>query len=198
MEPHGSAELFDLLVKNANGLAIFTLDAHGRVATWNVSAEKLLGYEDDEIIGQPADVFFTAEDRARKEPEKEFQTAAEVGQASDDRWTVRKDQSQFWCGGLTIALRDDGLRGFGKVMRDQTEMKQALDEVTRLNQKLQDTIQRLNQTQSNLQDKVRDLEKFEDAVVGRELEMIKLKRQLADSQKELERVRGRGVDRPQR
>src|SRR5688572_24712847 len=198
MELHGSAELFDLLVKNANGLAIFTLDADGRVATWNVSAKKLLGYEEHEIIGQPADVFFTAEDRTRKEPEKEFQTAAEVGQASDDRWTVRKDQSQFWCGGLTIALRDDGLRGFGKVMRDQTEMKQALDEVTRLNQKLQDTIQRLNQTQSNLQDKVRDLEKFEDAVVGRELEMIKLKRQLADSQKELERVRGRGVDRPQR
>ena len=70
MEPHGSAELFDLLVKNANGLAIFTLDADGRVATWNVSAKKLLGYEEHEIIGQPADVFFTAEDRARKEPEK--------------------------------------------------------------------------------------------------------------------------------
>ena len=198
MELRGNAKLFDLLVKNANGLAIFTLDADWRVASWNVSAENLLGYKEPEIIGQLADVFFTAEDRANKEPEKEFKTAAEVGQASDDRWIVRKDQSRFWCSGLTIALKDSELRGFGKVMRDQTDMKNALDEVTRLNQKLRDTIQRLNQSQSDLQDKVLDLEKFEDAVVGRELEMIKIKRQLADMQKELERIRGRDVDRPQR
>ena len=194
MELRGNAELFDLLVKNANGLAIFTLDAHGRVASWNVSAERLLGYQDHEIIGQLADVFFTAEDRAKKEPEKEFKTAAEVGQASDDRWIVRKDQSQFWCSGLTIALKDRELRGFGKVMRDQTDMKKALDEVTRLNRKLREAIQRLNQSQSDLQDKVLDLEKFEDAVVGRELEMIKVKRQLADTQKELERMRERNVE----
>lgn len=194
MELRGNAELFDLLVKNANGLAIFTLDAHWRVASWNVSAERLLGYQEHEIIGQLADVFFTAEDRAKKEPEKEFKTAAEVGQASDDRWIVRKDQSQFWCSGLTIALKDRELRGFGKVMRDQTDMKKALDEVTRLNRKLREAIQRLNQSQSDLQDKVLDLEKFEDAVVGRELEMIKIKRQLADTQKELERMRERNVE----
>ena len=197
MELRGNAELFDLLVKNANGLAIFTLDAHWRVASWNVSAERLLGYQDHEIIGQLADVFFTAEDRAKKEPEKEFKTAAEVGQASDDRWIVRKDQSQFWCSGLTIALKDRELRGFGKVMRDQTDMKKALDEVTRLNRKLREAIQRLNQSQSDLQDKVLDLEKFEDAVVGRELEMIKIKRQLADTQKELERMRERNVEQRQ-
>ena len=194
MELRGNAELFDLLVKNANGLAIFTLDAHWRVASWNVSAERLLGYQEHEIIGQLADVFFTAEDRAKKEPEKEFKTAAEVGQASDDRWIVRKDQSQFWCSGLTIALKDRELRGFGKVMRDQTDMKKALDEVTRLNRKLREAIQRLNQSQSDLQDKFLDLEKFEDAVVGRELEMIKIKRQLADTQKELERMRERNVE----
>jgi len=191
MELRGNADLFDLLVENANGLAIFTLDADGRVASWNVSAERLLGYKEHEIIGQLADVFFTAEDRANKEPEKEFKTAAEVGQASDDRWIVRKDQSQFWCSGLTIALKDTGLHGFGKVMRDQTDMKNALNEVTRLNKKLQDTIQRLNQSRLDLQDKVQDLEKFEDVVVGRELEMIRIKRQLADTQKELERLRGR-------
>ena len=80
---------------NVNGLAIFTLDAEGRVASWNESAEKLLGYRDTEIIGRMADVFFTAEDRAKKEPEKELATAAEVGQASDDRWIMRKDQSHF-------------------------------------------------------------------------------------------------------
>src|SRR5437899_10434853 len=134
MELGGNAELFDLLVKNANGLAIFTLDAQGRVVSWNLSAERLLGYEQHDILGQLAEVFFTPEDRAKKEPENELKTAAQVGQASDDRWIVRKDHSQFWCSGLTIALKDTELRGFAKVMRDQTDMKAALDEVTRLNQ----------------------------------------------------------------
>jgi PAS domain S-box-containing protein len=198
MELGGHAELFDLLVKNAKGLAIFTLDAEGRVASWNVSAENLLGYEPHDILGQSADVFFTPEDRANKEPENELKTAAEVGQASDDRWIVRKDQSQFWCGGLTIALKDGELRGFAKVMRDQTDMKTALDEVTRLNQKLHETIQKLNRSQSDLQDKVRDLEKFEEAVVGRELEMIKLKRQLKDTEFQVERLRKSEDHRPPR
>jgi PAS domain S-box-containing protein len=198
MELRGNAELFDLLVKNANGLAIFTLDAEGRVASWNLSAERLLGYEEHEILGQLVDVFFTSEDRAKKGPDNELKTAAHVGQASDDRWIVRKDRSQFWCSGLTIALKDGELRGFAKVMRDQTDMKDALDEVTRLNQRLHETIQRLNQSQSNLQDKVRDLEKFEDAVVGRELEMIKLKRQLKDTEKELERLQKSDGHRQQR
>ena len=41
MKLRSNSELFDLLVKNVNGLAIFTLDAEGRVASWNESAEKL-------------------------------------------------------------------------------------------------------------------------------------------------------------
>jgi PAS domain S-box-containing protein len=191
MELRGNSELFDLLTKNVTGFAIFTLDAEGRVASWNDSAETLLGYRADEIMGQMADVFFTAEDRAKNEPEKELATAIEVGQASDDRWIVRNDQSQFWCSGLTIALKDGTLRGFAKVMRDQTEMRQALDEVTRLNHQLQGTIHTLNQAQEKLSDKVRDLEKFEEAVVGRELEMIKIKRELKDTKAELQNSRSR-------
>jgi PAS domain S-box-containing protein len=196
LELRSNSQLFDLLVNNVNGLAIFTLDAEGRVASWNESAEKLLGYRDKEIIGQVAHVFFTAEDRAKKEPEKELLGAVEVGQASDDRWIVRKDQSQFWCSGLTIALKDGTLRGFAKVMRDQTDMKQALDEVTRLNRKLLETIHTLNEAQEKLFDKVQDLEKFEAAVVGRELEMIKIKRRLNDTERELERLSGKASQSP--
>lgn len=182
-------ELFDLLIQNVRGLAIFTLDRHGRVASWNRSARDLLGYEAEEILGHVTDCFFTPEDRAKGEPAREHETAARLGQASDDRWIVRKNGDQFWCSGLTIALKDPEMRGFAKVMRDQTEMKQALDEVTRLNNELRETIRQLHATQQDLRQKVSDLEQFEEAVVGRELEMIKLKRQLKTAEVELQRLR---------
>ncbi|WP_447977266.1 PAS domain-containing protein [Candidatus Nitrospira bockiana] len=64
------AELFHLLVKNAKGLAIFTLDAQGRVASWNESARMLLGYEGTDILGRPFDVLFIPEDREKGDPEQ--------------------------------------------------------------------------------------------------------------------------------
>jgi PAS domain S-box-containing protein len=181
--------LFELLVRNVKGLAIFTLDSQGRVATWNASAKGLLGYEDGDIIGRPADLFFTAEDRERHEPERELEIAVRQGQASDDRWIVRKDGSTFWCSGLTIALRDGGVHGFVKIMRDQTDMKDALDQVQELNNKLHKMIADLRQSQEQLQEKVLELEQFEEVAVGRELEMIKLKRHLKDAEAELTRLR---------
>ena len=124
--------LFDLFLKNVKGFALFTLDPAGRVASWNEAAERLLGYRADEILGQPSSRFFIPEDLSVGEHEKELQTAISQGQASDDRWQVRKDGSRFWASGLTIALKDHDLRGFAKVMRDLTEMRQATDEIRRL------------------------------------------------------------------
>jgi len=50
----------------------------------------------------------------------------------------------------------------------------------------------LNQPQEKLYDKVHDLEKFEEAVVGRELQMINIKRELQDTKRELERLKQNG------
>jgi hypothetical protein len=41
---------------------------------------------------------------------------------------------------------------------------------------------------------VHDLEKFEEAVVGRELQMINIKRELQDTKRELERLKQNGRD----
>jgi PAS domain S-box-containing protein len=188
--------LFELLIRNVKGLAIFTLDSQGRVATWNASGKDLLGYEDKEILGCPADIFFIKEDRERHEPQRELEIAVQQGQASDDRWIVRKGGDTFWCSGLTIALRDTKVHGFVKIMRDQTDMKQALDQVQNLNNRLHKTIADLTETQEQLQEKVLELEKFEEVAVGRELDMIRLKQQLKDAQAELTRLQSN--QRPQR
>jgi PAS domain S-box-containing protein len=126
-------EQHQLLMECVTDYAIFLLDPQGRVATWNAGAERILGYAEADILGQPFARFFTPEDVQGGAAERELERAAAQGRCTDDRWHVRKDGSRLWASGVTTALRDEQgqLRGFAKVMRDQSLRKQ-LDEEQRL------------------------------------------------------------------
>jgi PAS domain S-box-containing protein len=125
-------ERLGLLIEGVQDYALFLIDAGGHVSGWNSGAERLLGYEAEEIIGQPLSQFFTLEDRQNGTPERELQTARTAGRASDDNWLVRKDGSRFWASGVTTALQDGSLRGYIKVLRDLSERKQAEEQVAGL------------------------------------------------------------------
>jgi len=120
-----SEELLRLMVESATDIAIIALDGQGEVTSWNVGAERLLGFADDEIVGRDGDVVFTPEDRGAGEPEKERIQARVKGRAQDERWHVRKDGSRFWASGLLMPLADGS--GFVKILRDLTERKLAED-----------------------------------------------------------------------
>ena len=124
-----SEERLGLLIEGVPDYALFLMDPGGHVSGWNAGAERLLGYEAEEIIGQPFSQFFTPEDRLTGKPERELQTARTAGRASDDNWLVRKDGSRFWANGLTTALQNGSLRGYVKVFRDLSERKQAEEQV---------------------------------------------------------------------
>ena len=82
--PH-HAKMLELLIENAREYAIVMMDTEGRIVLWNTGAENVLGWQEAEIIGQPAALFFTPEDRAAGVPEREFQLAREQGRAEDER-----------------------------------------------------------------------------------------------------------------
>ena len=115
----GAEEQHRLLMERVTDYAIFFLDPHGQVATWNAGAERTFGYAEAEIVGQPFSYFFTSEDVQQGQPDKELQTAANTGRANDDRWMVRKGGARLWCNGVTTALRDEEgrLRGFAKAIQ---------------------------------------------------------------------------------
>lgn len=119
------------LVDSVVDHAIFTVDPQGRVATWNLGAERVLGYTEAEVLGRDSSLFFTPEDRQRGEPQRELRQAMDQGRAEDERWHVRKDGSRFWASGITTLLRDEAgsFVGFGKVMRDITARKRMEDEL---------------------------------------------------------------------
>src|SRR6266849_8901460 len=127
-----SEERLGLLIENVQDYALFLIDPSGHVSGWNAGAERLLGYEAEEIIGQPLSQFFTPEDRQSGKPERELTTARTTGRASDENWLVRKDGSRFWASGLITALRNGSLQGYVKVLRDLSEGRQAKEQIARL------------------------------------------------------------------
>ena len=131
--PTDTEQRLRLFIETVADYAIFTVDPDNRITTWNTGAERLLGWSESEAIGLPADVVFTPEDRAAGEAKKEFRTAAETGSAADERIHIRKDGSRFWASGTLMAIRDrNGTnRGFAKIMRDNTERRQAQENLER-------------------------------------------------------------------
>lgn len=118
--------LHGIMLESIVDYAIFTADTDLRITGWNAGGERLLGWRTEEIIGQPGEILFTAEDIARHIPQREAETAMAEGRAVNERWHQRKDGSRLWGSGLAMPLRDgDQLVGFVKIMRDHTEQRRA-------------------------------------------------------------------------
>ena len=132
-----------LLIESLQEYAIFLLDAHGRVATWNVGAERIKGYRADEIIGKHFSCFYLEEDRAAGRPGKVLLDALVNGQTQDEWWRVRKDGQRFWARvTMSRVLDHDGrLLGFSKVTRDRTERRKMELALHEKNIELQKTVE---------------------------------------------------------
>lgn len=117
-------------IEDIRDFAIFMTNVEGIITNWNLGAQYILGYSEEEAIGKDAAKFFTPEDRAKEIPRKEMATAATSGRAEDERWHMRRDGSRFWASGVMTPVRDpDGkLIGFSKVMRDMTERNKLTEE----------------------------------------------------------------------
>ena len=72
-----SEEQFRLLVKGVTDYALYMLDTHGNVVSWNAGAERIKGYSEAEIVGQHFSRFYSEDERERGEPEKKFLYCAE-------------------------------------------------------------------------------------------------------------------------
>jgi len=122
-----SQQDFRRLVEASTDHAIMMIDPHGVIMSWNSGAEKIIGLRAQDAIGQSIAMLFAVEDREAGEPLRELEEARKTGRSDDDRWHLRQDGSRFWASGAVTPLwNDDGsLRGYVKIMRDQTEHRLA-------------------------------------------------------------------------
>ena len=122
-----SDDPFRLLVQSILDYAIYMLDPNGFVTSWNAGAERIKGFQTDEIVGRHFSTFYTAEDRAAGVPNQVLETARREGKFEGEGWRVRKDGSHFWASVVVDAIKNERgeVIGFAKITRDMTEKREA-------------------------------------------------------------------------
>lgn len=117
------------IVESVTDYAIVATDLAGHVTEWNSGAEHILGWSEEEMLGQSADRFFTPADRAEGVVEQEMTAAASYGRGMDERWHLRKNGERFWASGEMMPLYKQGdiLIGYIKILRDRTYEKLRAD-----------------------------------------------------------------------
>ncbi|MGV8890254.1 MAG: PAS domain S-box protein [Pseudomonas sp.] len=122
-----SEQQFRLLVQSVTDYAIYMLTPEGRLANWNLGAQRIKGYLPEEVIGQHFSMFYTPEDREAGEPQRTLDIATREGRFENKAWRVRKDGTRFLAHVVVDPIWGDTgtLLGFAKITRDITEVTQA-------------------------------------------------------------------------
>jgi PAS domain S-box-containing protein len=163
------------LIKNAPD-PVFVSDLEGKILEANDAVSELLGFRRDEVVEQSLSRFISEEET--REFTAALREVVERGVTRNARLNPRAATGEVIPTSLNAAaLRDaDGnVIGAIGVLRDM----RAYEAVVR----------DLEQSKTELQEKILDLEKFEEVVVGRELKMIALEKELEQLQEQNEKFK---------
>jgi PAS domain S-box-containing protein len=160
------------LIKNAPD-PVFVTDLEGKITQANDAVSQLLGFRADEVVEQSVSRFISPEET--REFTAALREVVERGVTRNARLNPRSASGEIIPTTLNAsALRDQDGKVIGAIgiLRDM----RAYEKVVR----------DLEESKAELQEKILDLEKFEEVVVGRELKMIALEKELEKLQKEVE------------
>ena len=188
-------DIHETFVEQVSDVAMFIVGADGRVLTWNRGAERLFGYRPEEMRGRPFTSLLPSEGRDQHAWERGLDRGREGGRTTTG-WFQRKDGTRLWATRETVALGNGLAPAVGVVVCNRTDAKQAEDHLQRLTRDLEDTLDALRVAQELLNDKVRELERVEEAVVSRELKMATLEREVERLRQGLTKTTGSPHDAP--
>ncbi len=164
----------DSLIKNAPD-PIFVSDLEGKILSANDAVYELLGFRPDEVLEQSLSRFISPEET------REFLAALkeviERGATRNARLNPLSASGEVIPTTLNAsALRDTDGKVIGAIgiLRDMRSYEKVVND--------------LQESKAELQEKILDLEKFEEVVVGRELKMIALEKEIENLKRESEKL----------
>src|SRR5437016_2588809 len=164
------------LIKNAPD-PVFVSDLEGKILQANDAVSTLLGFRTDEVLEQSLSRFISPEET--REFTAALREVVERGVTRNARLNPRSASGEVIPTTLNAsALRDPDGKVIGAIgiLRDMRAYEQVVRD--------------LEKSKTELQEKILDLEKFEEVVVGRELKMIALEKDLEGFRKEVARLKG--------
>jgi PAS domain S-box-containing protein len=186
-----SRQSLDTLIETVPCLLVIT-DHEGQVLLFNRSAEELTGYTRGEALGKPIFDFLIPPSWVEEVKHRFDQPASGTPhripwrtKAGEERLIELRCTEVGWSNHAAPCLLGVGIditerqRGEEKI----SELHRELDQQVRAYGKV---VQDLEASKAQLQEKIVDLEMFQDVVVGRELKMISLEKQVAALQRELD------------
>jgi len=159
------------LIKNAPD-PVFVSDLEGKILQANDAVFALLGFRQDELLEQSLSRFISVEET--REFTAALREVVERGVTRNARLNPRSASGEIIPTTLNAsALRDPDGKVIGAIgiLRDMRAYEKAVRD--------------LQESKAELQEKILDLEKFEEVVVGRELKMIALEKELEMLRREI-------------
>src|SRR5437763_382428 len=164
----------DIIIKNAPD-PVFVSDLEGKILSANDAVYELLGFRTDEVLEQSLSRFISPEET--REFTAALREVIERGVIRNTRLNPRSASGEVIPTTFNAsALRDADGKVIGAIgiLRDM----RAYEKVVR----------DLEESKAELQEKILDLEKFEEVVVGRELKMIALEKEIENLKRELDKI----------
>ena len=189
-----SQQSLHTLVETVPCLLVMT-DRDGRVLLFNRYAEELTGYTREEALEKPiADLLIPP---VRIEEMRQRLNHPASGTPHQNPWITKAGEERLiewryahiaWQNAANPCILGIGI--------DITERRRSEEKIAALHSELDDqvraygtVVQNLETSKTQLQEKIADLEMFQDVVVGRELKMISLEKQVAALERELEAMK---------
>jgi len=163
------------LIENAPD-PVFVSDLEGKILQANEAVSQLLGFRPDELLEQSLSRFIGPEET--REFTAVLREVVARGATRNARLNPRSASGEVIPTTLNASgLRDAGGKVIGVIgiLRDMRAYERVVRD--------------LRASQAELQQKILDLEKFEEVVVGRELKMIALEREVESLRHQLERMK---------
>ena len=168
----------DIIIANAPD-PVFVSDLEGKILQANDAVSELLGFRKDEVVEQSLSRFISPEET--REFTAALREVVAKGVTRNARLNPRSASGEIIPTTLNAsALRDSEGKVIGAIgiLRDMRAYEQVVRD--------------LEKSKTELQEKIMDLEKFEEVVVGRELKMIALEKELEHLKRELAKFKSEG------